>query len=176
MEKTPCWGAVLTISRALWLSHSILPWFLPHPHSTSARSFPSPGGKVNFIENKFYKLLYGDGKGKTALSMWTCCVLGTSPQESASAKWIRPFPVSLLFSGPQFLWERGACGLLLSLMRPWASHFLLSASSWAPSLGHVPQATPFLSPLTMRASTASTLRHILKFLLKCNTHTSMLFS
>ena len=129
-EKTPCWGAVLTSSRALWLGYSILPWFPPHPHSTPARSFSSPGGKVNFIENKFYKLLYGDGKDKTALSMWTCCVLGTSPQESASAKWVRPFLVSLLFSGPQSLW--GGAVVLCSLW--WAPGLPVSSSLHLPGL------------------------------------------
>ena len=63
--------------------------------------------------------------------------------------------VSLLFSGPQSLW--GGAGVPALFEDPWASHFLLSASSWAPSSGRVPQATPFLSPSHMKASMASIL-------------------
>ena len=67
---------------------------------------------------------------------------------------------------------------LLSLWRPLGLPISsLHMSSWAQFLGSVPQDSPFLSPLHIRASTGSTLkqhlfmRHTLKFLFKYNIHT-----
>lgn len=114
------------------------------------------------------------GSARTSPCMRRCCVLGTSLQERPSAMWVRSFPFFPgLFSGPQFPWWEAVLPPL-SLWRPLVpSVSSLYLCSQALSLGSVPQASPFLSPLHRRTSTTGrTLqqhlfwRHILKPLLK----------
>ena len=76
-----------------------------------------------------------------------------------------------LFSGPQFLWG-GAVSPLLSFLSPWDFPFpplciFLGSIPWQCPPGHA----AFISPLHMRASTASILEAYIKVFLKYNIHT-----
>ena len=118
---------------------------------------------MSFVENKFCDMLYGHAKGKNFSVREDMLCAGDFSAGKSVCRVSQALSVSPLFSGPQTLW--GGTGVPALCEQPWASRFLLSASSRAPSLGRVPQATPFLSPSHVRASMASTLEaHVKVFI------------
>ena len=128
-------------------------------------------GKVSFLENKFYKLLYVDGRGKNWAVHMEMLRAGDFSTGKSSCRVRRFLFFPHLFSGPWFLWG-GAVLPLLSLWSPWDFPFpppcvFLGSIPWQCPPGH----TPFISPLHMRASTASILEAYIKVFLKYNIHT-----